>query len=156
VEIEALDSLGNFPALGVQSLQSLMGLYLQCQGQANPFLFFDPTDNSVTGQVIGTGNGSTTAFQLIRSVASATDPVLQPISPAIYLNGALQTSGYSISTGANSGLITFATAPASGVAITWTGQFYWLCRFLDDQMDFENFMVGLWTVKSVKFRSVKP
>ena len=30
------------------------------------------------------------------------------------------------------------------------------CRFLDDQMDFEEFMANLWRLDSMKFRSVKP
>ena len=35
----------SYPGLGAQSLQSLMGLFLQCQGQFGTFLYTDPTDN---------------------------------------------------------------------------------------------------------------
>ena len=51
--------------------------------------------------------------------------------------------------------ITFATAPASGVAIAWSGAFAYECRFLDDQIDFENFMSGLWRAKGLRFRQVR-
>ena len=33
-----------------------MGLFLQCQGQYGAFLYVDPTDHSVSGQAIGTGD----------------------------------------------------------------------------------------------------
>src|ERR1700687_5842477 len=44
------DGLGSdsvaYPGVGAQSLQSLMGLYLQCQGQYGTFLYSDPTDSA--------------------------------------------------------------------------------------------------------------
>jgi hypothetical protein len=51
--------------------------------------------------------------------------------------------------------LTLATAPASGAAITADFTYGFLCRFLDDQEDFENVMSGLWKVGSLKFRSVR-
>ena len=42
------DRGGAYPGLGAQSLQSLMGLFLQSQGQFGTFLYTDPTDNSAT------------------------------------------------------------------------------------------------------------
>ncbi len=47
-----------------------------------------------------------------------------------------------------------STAPA-GPVVAWSGAYAFQCRFFDDQLDFENFASGLWTVKSVKFRSVR-
>src|SRR3984893_1436141 len=44
--IEGMDSSSAYPGLGVNSLQSLLGLYLQCQGQFGTFLYVDPTDNT--------------------------------------------------------------------------------------------------------------
>ncbi len=52
--------------------------------------------------------------------------------------------------------LTFSGTPATGVAITADFAYAFICRFLDDQEDFENFMSGLWKVDSLKFRSVKP
>lgn len=54
------------------------------------------------------------------------------------------------------GMLAFATAPQPGTVITADFTFAYLCRFLDDQADFENFMQGLWKAGSLKFRSVKP
>ena len=46
-------------------------------------------------------------------------------------------------------------APGHGVAISADFSYAFNCRFLDDQMDFEEFMSGLWRLESMKFRSVK-
>jgi hypothetical protein len=49
--IDGLDSTGfGFPNLGNQSLQALMGLYIQCQGQYGTFLFVDSTDTVAIDQ----------------------------------------------------------------------------------------------------------
>jgi hypothetical protein len=66
--IEGLDSNGSYPGLGVNSLQALMGLYLQCQGQFGTFLYVDPTDNTEVGQTIGIADGRSTTFTLQRSL----------------------------------------------------------------------------------------
>jgi uncharacterized protein (TIGR02217 family) len=160
---------GQYPGLGSQSYQALLGLYLQMQGQFGQFVFYDPTDYRVTAQPIGTGDGATTTFQLTRTLGGFTEPVIMPAAagtlsfpggqtasvpnPTIYANGTVVSSGYAIST--PGGLVTFSTAPASGVALTWTGAFGFLCRFDGDDLDFEQFMSNLWKVGSVKFRSLR-
>jgi hypothetical protein len=152
--IEGMDSNGAYPGLGAKSLQSLMGLYLQCQGQAGTFLYTDPTDNSVTGQAIATGDGSTTVFTFVRTLGGATEPVSWVTSVSnIYLNGVNQPSGWTLTT---PNTLTFTTAPGNLVAITASFSYAFNCRFLDDQVDFENIMNGLWQLQSLKFRSVKP
>jgi hypothetical protein len=52
--------------------------------------------------------------------------------------------------------LSFATAPGSGVTVSADFAYAFNCRFLDDQMDFEEFMSSLWKLDSMKFRSVKP
>lgn len=66
----------------------------------------------------------------------------------IYKDGVLQTIGthYSIS---SSGVVTFVTAPASNVALTWTGAYYWRVRFDADKMEYNNFMYQLYELKKV-------
>ncbi len=150
---EALDSSGARANLGSNSLQSLMGLYLQCQGQFGTFVYVDPTDNTVAGQAIALGDGSATAFGLVRTLGGFTEPVSWALSVAnVNLNGA-PTSAWTLT---RPNILTFATAPASGAAIVADINFGFRCRFLDDQNDFENFMAGLWRVQSLKFRSVRP
>lgn len=143
-----------FATLGASSLQVLMGFFLSMQGQFGTFLYADPSDNAVTGQSLGSGDGATTAFTFVRSLGGFAEPVGWVTgAPAIYLNGIAQTSGFTITP---PNILTFASAPASGVAISADFAYAFQCRFLDDAMDFENLMQNLWAVKSVKFRSVKP
>jgi uncharacterized protein (TIGR02217 family) len=144
---------GAFPALGSTSLQTLLGFFLQCQGQYGTFLYIDPTDNAVLGQSIGAGDGATTTFVLRRTIGIFTEPVSYVTQiNAIYVN-AVPQAGYAL--GAPN-TVTLANAPATGAAITADFAYAFLCRFTDDQQDFENVMSGLWTLSSLKFRSVKP
>jgi hypothetical protein len=86
--IEGLDSLGNFPGLGIQSLQSLMGLFLQCQGQFDTFLYIDSSDTVAIDVPCGVGNGVTTSFTLQRSIGYDNENIswVTGVS-SVYLNG---------------------------------------------------------------------
>ncbi len=151
---DALNSGSHYPGLGSYGLQSLMGLFLRVQGQFGTFLYTDPTDNAVASQVVASGDGATTVFPMVRTVGGFTDPVGWVTGlNKVYLNGAVQTSGFSL---AAPNELTFAVAPAAGAEIAADFSYAFLCRFLDDQNDFENFTSELWTVQSLKFRSVKP
>jgi uncharacterized protein (TIGR02217 family) len=133
---------------GYTELQTLMGFYLARQGSFDNFLYSDPTDNSVTAQQFGTGNGTTTAFQLYRTYGGFNEPV-QNVNgtPSIYVNG-VPTVPASIS---STGLVTFTTAPAAGAALTWTGSYYYRVRFAEDNADFNNMMQNLWELKKLNF-----
>ena len=65
----------SFTGLGAASLQSLMGFFLQLQGQFGTFLYTDPDDTAVTGQAFATGDGTTTAFTIERSLGGFLEPV---------------------------------------------------------------------------------
>ena len=147
-------SASAFAGLGASSLQSLMGFFLQLQGQFGTFLYSDPDDTAVTGQVFATGDGVTTAFTLERSLGGFLEPVgwVTTLSN-VYLKSARQSSGFTLTT---PNTLTFGTAPGSGVTISADFSYAFNCRFLDDQMDFEEFMSNLWRLGSMKFRSVKP
>jgi hypothetical protein len=171
---DGLDGLGTFAGLQANSLQSLQALYAVCQGQFGTFIYIDPTDNyqapgSTYGVAMAPVLGSTTQFTFQRSIGP-TGPTFAPeavtfvggtgsipamaANPQVYVSGTLQTpsSAYTWTPGSN--IVSFASVPST----TPTASFYFgfICRFLDDQEDFENFMQGLWKVDSLKFRSVKP
>lgn len=48
----------------------------------------------------------------------------------------------------------FGSAPTSGLILTADFDFYFVCRFLDDVADFENFGNGLWNLQKCNFISV--
>jgi hypothetical protein len=143
-----------FAGLGASSLQSLMGFFLQLQGQFGTFLYTDPDDSAVTGQGIGVGDGTTAAFTFARALGGFAEPVgwVTAVSH-VYLNGTLQSVGsYSLTT---PNTLSFTTPPGAGVAVSADFAYAFQCRFVDDQMEFEEFMSNLWKLESMKFRSVK-
>ena len=79
---------------------------------------------------------------------------------SIYLGGPYITVGGILAdpstyTVGSTGVITFTTAPTAGQTLAWTGMFAYLCRFVDDNLQLEQFMNNLWKADSVKFRSVR-
>jgi uncharacterized protein (TIGR02217 family) len=147
---------------GYDELRTLFALYLACYGAYGTFLFSDPTDNQRTGQFLGTGDSTTSQFQLQASYGLSGTPLFSaPVTAvaavnALYLSGITQSpSTYSYVAGLNStGIITFAVPPATGAAITVDFTFYFRCRFVDDSYSFENFMCQLWQLKKLSFISV--
>lgn len=136
-------------ASAYQELQQLVAFYNNVRGSFDSFLYRDPNDNSVTAHSFGTGNGVQTAFQLVRSYGGNLEAVGQLNgAPSIYINGVLQATGYTISA---TGLVTFSVAPINAAALTWTGNYYYRCRFLQDAMELNEFMNSLWEAKKVEF-----
>ena len=145
---------GAAAGLGGASLQSLMGFFLQLQGQFGTFLYADPDDNSVAGQVFATGDGSTTSFTLMRALGGFLEPAGWVTALAnVYHNGTAFGGGAYSLTAPNT--LTFGSAPSPGVTLSADFSYAFNCRFVDDQMDFEEFMSNLWRLESMKFRSVK-
>jgi hypothetical protein len=143
----------SYPGVGAQSLQSLLGLYLQCQGQYGSFLYTDPTDNSVVNQTFATGDGSTVAFSFARALGGFLEPVgwVTTVSQ-VTVAGTVETSGWTLTT-PNS--LVFSAPPANGALIGASFSYAFECRFDDDSAAFEQFMQNLWRADSIKFRSVR-
>jgi hypothetical protein len=137
-------------------LQAIAGFYAQRQGQGGAFWLSPPGLSTVSGQALGVGDGVTTRFALTRSFAGYSEPVAATSGvTAVYLNGVLQATGWSVSSGFYPA-ISFATAPGAGVAVSADFSLAWLCRFSDDVAEFENFMTLLWRWGSVKLQTARP
>ncbi len=145
-------------------LQQLADFFNARQGRYDSFLYDDPSDDTIADDAtsraafgtIGTGDAAKTTFQLGRSLVSS--GVLEPIynahgTPKVYKNTTLQVNptDYTISA---SGLITFASAPAGGVAIRWSGSWYWRARFDQDTADLTAFASGFWSLSELAFVSI--
>jgi uncharacterized protein (TIGR02217 family) len=144
------------PGSGYDELRTLAGFFLQQQGALLPFLFEDPSDNSVAGQPIGISNASAAAFQLVRTMAGFAEPITAPaMIAAVYLDGIRQDpAGYSVAF--DTGVVTFGTPPPAGRSITADFTYRFRVRFADDTAEFENFMYQLWQLKQIKLQSVLP
>lgn len=119
-------------------LDTLIAFFRARKGRAYGFRFKDWTDYKATAQALGTGNGTITTFQLIRTYSSggSTDvrTITKPVAGTVkvYLAGVLQASGWSVNT--TTGVITFSTAPANGVAVSADYEFDVPVRFDTDRM----------------------
>jgi len=119
-------------------LDTLIAFFRARKGRAHGFRFKDWTDYKATAQALGTGNGTITTFQLIRTYSSggSTDvrTITKPVAGTVkvYLAGVLQASGWSVNT--TTGMITFSTPPTNGVAVSADYEFDVPVRFDTDRM----------------------
>lgn len=139
--------------------QALKGFFNGCNGRAVTFLYSFAEDNSIAGQSIGTGDGNTKQFQMVRACGGFAEPVFAPDAvSSVKINGAVQDPAtYSVGAFENAtpGIITFTAAPGIGLSVTADFTFYYPCRFEDDTLEFEQFLHQLWKAGKVPFRSVK-
>lgn len=106
---------------------------------ANTLKFATSYANAIAGTAINiTGMGSG-AMSLTRTVV-------------VYVNGVaiLQT----LTTKTAPRTVAVSSAPALGAAVTADFDYFYICRFGDDMLDFNNFMDKLWELKKCEFSSV--
>ncbi len=119
-------------------LDALIAFFRARKGRAHGFRFKDWADFQASAELIGVGNGTATSFQLTKKYSSGsqteTRTILKLVSGTvnIYKNSVLQSSGVSVNH--NSGVVTFTTAPASGVNITADFEFDVPVRFDTDRL----------------------
>jgi uncharacterized protein (TIGR02217 family) len=138
--------------LAFTEYNQLLAFYNLRQGTWDSFLFLDPSDNVASAQPFGTGDGVTTVFPLLHTIQGWTEPIGYTNNASIYSNGTFQSSG--VGYVLNNSAVSFAVAPAAGVALTWTGNFYYRVRFMHDSMDFEQFMKDFWSLKKCEMVGV--
>lgn len=128
-------------AHGVKSqsqLDTLVAFFRARKGKATGFRFKDWTDYQVTGQVLGTGDNSTTEFQLIRTYQSGagaeTRTITKPVAGTvdIFLDSVVQSSGVTVDT--TTGVVTFDSAPGTDVVIAADFEFDVPVRFDTDRL----------------------
>lgn len=117
---------------------SIKEVFLVVRGRLHTFLHRDWGDYTATNENFGTGDGTTTMFQLQKTstVGSATyDRVItKPFGEiTVKVNGVI-TGFYTADF--NTGLITFNTPPSTGSHLTWTGEFDVQVRFDIDFLPF--------------------
>lgn len=153
-------------------LLQVQGLYNALQGRGDTFLYSDPEFNTISAAQaatlgpFGVGDGSTLVFQLTATFQNSGGPgaaeLIQNGNPAnfstaiLYDNGSvISSANYSIGA---TGIVTFGAghAPAAGHVISWSGSWYYRCRFDEDEIVWKKFMtVGLWMVSKLAFTSTK-
>jgi uncharacterized protein (TIGR02217 family) len=137
--LTSADPLGDYAAI--------VSLWRAHFGSLYPFRFKDWSDFTATDELFGTGDGSTTAFQLVKTydpsqillgsagtlfyVRSITLPTG---TPTIWIDGVAQSEGADYAIGDDSGIVTFTSAPSAAKTLTWSGEFDVPVRFDMDQL----------------------
>jgi uncharacterized protein (TIGR02217 family) len=148
ISFDVLRSFGTFT-----ELQQLIGFFNARNGSFDDWLFNDVYDNSATNAQFGVGNGTRTQWQLARNYGGYIEPVRRVnFVTDVRINGT-PTAAYTVNS--TIGTITFTTAPPNGAFLSWNGTFFWRCRFVEDDIDFNMVMAGYSELKSLKFRTLK-
>jgi len=121
-------------------IASLLNFFRTVQGRAIAFRYKDWSDYQAVAESIGTGDALTTQFQLKRTYTYGAGLIThervinKPVagSAIIYLDGVADPTAIVDDT---TGLVTFTTPPAAGVAITADFEFDVPCRFNTDNMN---------------------
>ena len=132
----------------VRQVAALIAFFRARKGRACGFRFKDWTDFQAFAQVIGVGDGTTKTFPLVKHYPSGgeieTRVITKPVTGTVkvYRDGVEATSGWTVNTA--TGLVTFTTAPASGVQVTADFEFDVPVRFDTDflEIDMQAFEAG--------------
>ncbi|MBC9248619.1 DUF2460 domain-containing protein [Paracoccus sp. 11-3] len=114
---------------------------------------------SPTDQQIGTGDGVTTSFQLIKRYASGGQSwariITKPVAGAIQiaLNGVSQANGWSVDH--NTGLVSFEIAPSAGITVTAGFEFDVPVRFDSDVLDVTLDIERLGSITSIPLLEIR-
>jgi hypothetical protein len=141
---------------------TFMGFWRNLNGNLGRFLFRNPYDNTVTRQLIGTTDGITHEFPLVRTFGYGKYSVTENVGYVdvtcpfnVYLGDVKQPqSSYTVDTTSPvDQMLDFKATPTTGQKIYVDMSYGYYCSFTEDTMDFEAFMNDLWSIKSAKFSS---
>jgi len=117
-------------------LNTVRSFFFARQGRAYGFRFKDWADYELSDGSLGTGDGETTEFQLVKEYTSGsvtyTRTITKPVagSVKIYVDSVEATDGWSVDT--TTGIVTFDAAPATDTEITADCEFDVPVRFDTD------------------------
>jgi uncharacterized protein (TIGR02217 family) len=127
---------------GVKSradMAAVLAFFEERRGRFHSFLWRDALDHAATDQAIGSGDGETLAFQLVKKYGASFDPYLRPITKPVAGTVVVKVGGVvtDVATDPLTGIVTFDAAPAEGAAITASFAFDVPVRFDVDRLDIE-------------------
>ena len=122
-------------------MQAVLAFFEERRGRFHSFLWRDGLDWSSNGpQPLGTGDGTTTQFQLVKRYGAAFDPYDRPITKPVaetvevFVDGS-PTSAVEVDE--LTGIVTFDSAPDAGTVLTASFAFDVPVRFDIDRLDIE-------------------
>ncbi|KCZ85869.1 hypothetical protein HAD_09290 [Hyphomonas adhaerens MHS-3] len=126
----------------LDTLQAVVAFFEARGGRLSGFRFRDALDErscapgaavSATDQVIGTGDGVTDTFQLVKAYGGYARRILKPVAGSVVV--AVDGAPVSASADAATGMVTLGTAPAAGAVVTAGYRFDCPVRFDADRLD---------------------
>lgn len=125
--------------ISTDGFRSIKRMFMQCRGMAKAFKFRDWLDYQANNEDFAIGDGTKKVFQLAK--VSITDGIqyfryVYVIRPGaqVFINDVASPISYTIDN--DRGTVTFATAPANGAVLSWTGEFDIWVRFNTDSLSF--------------------
>ncbi len=155
---DSADPLGDFAAI--------VAMYRAHFGSLYPFRFRDWSDYIATAELFGTGDGSETAFQLVKtydpsqillntpgSLFYVREISLLASAPVIKVDGVTKTvtTDYTVS---DSGLVTFTSPPANDKPLTWSGTFDVPVRFDTNRLPVVMNEADLASIRAIPIKEV--
>jgi uncharacterized protein (TIGR02217 family) len=149
-------------------LAAVVAFFEARNGRLHGFRFKDWSDYrsgppsqppSPLDQTIGVGDGTTTAFQLVKRYASGAQAwvrtITKPVAGTVRvgLAGVEQSADWSVNT--TTGLVTFATPPPAGVAVTAGFEFDVPVRFDSDALEVTLDLERLGSITSIALVEIR-
>jgi hypothetical protein len=129
---------------------ALMGFFLARRGSFESFLYSDE-DCVMVNHVFAIGDGVTTTFQLGRFQNGLYHEAVHNFAPnpLIYRDGLVLTLDVDYVMTAT-GEVTYYLG--NGTELSWTGQAYYRCVFMDDSLEYNQFANRLYDCNEIKFK----
>jgi uncharacterized protein (TIGR02217 family) len=122
-------------------MQAVLDFFEERRGRFHSFLWRDGLDHSSNGQQpLGTGDGTATEFQLVKTYGADFDPYLRPVTKPVaetvnvFVDGST-TDAFTVDD--LTGVVTFDAAPGVGAVLTADFEFDVPVRFDIDRLDIE-------------------
>ena len=154
---EALSHYDVGPGLRSEAdIAALLGFFRARLGPARGFRLRDPFDWQGRGEAIGTGDGATRRFALVRRYGAAVRRITRPVADSVRVVVAGRGAGFQLGDG---GWVVLDSAPAAGAAVTASFDFDVPVRFAEDRLSVSRatYLAGVAaSVPLVELREVFP
>jgi uncharacterized protein (TIGR02217 family) len=149
----------NYKDISKKQSDDVLEFFMARRGQAYGFRFKDWNDYEAKNEIIGTGNGVKTQFQLVKNYGEDAykyqRKICKPVGSSVLLFvGSTQQSG-NFSVNDTNGIITFSVPPQNNLTIKASFQFDVPVRFNSDFLDTETESFGKNSFKKIELIEIK-
>jgi len=134
-----------FNNIPITAARNIAKVHKGMRGALHTFLFHDRLDDTADGDVFGTGDGTTTVFQLSRTYdpgggatysRDITKPDVDGDIDGTLIVVEVDGTPTAVTINAATGGVTFGSAPPNDAVLTWSGRYYVCVRFNRDDLPF--------------------